>query len=59
MTSNRSASTPGGQARPAHDESAERQSEQPERCGAVALVRRVKDDGRALILYSHTENESA
>jgi len=57
MTSNRSTSTPGGHARPAHDESAERQSEQPERCGAITLVRLTKDDGRALILYSHAENE--
>jgi hypothetical protein len=55
--SNPSASTPGGQARPAHDESAEQECEHPERCGAVTLVRRVKDDGRALILYSHVENE--
>jgi hypothetical protein len=29
----------------------------PERCGTVLLSRGVKDDGRALILYSHAEDE--
>jgi hypothetical protein len=30
-----------------------------ERCGTVLLSRGVKDDGRALILYSHAEDESS
>jgi hypothetical protein len=29
-----------------------------ERCGTVVLSRAVKDDGRALILYSHAGEES-
>lgn len=28
----------------------------PERCGPVTLTRHRKDDGRALILYSHDED---
>ncbi len=29
------------------------EDEQGERCGTVAVERRVKDDGRALLVYSH------
>jgi hypothetical protein len=31
------------------------QSGGPERCGPVAIARHVKDDGRALILYTRVE----
>jgi len=31
----------------------------PERCGTVAVARYVKDDGRALILYTHVEASPA
>jgi hypothetical protein len=30
-----------------------------ERCGTVAIARHVKDDGRALILYSHADDAEA
>jgi hypothetical protein len=39
-------------------ESSPGEPEQPheERCGPVAIARHVKDDGRALILYSHASD---
>ncbi|HEX8714121.1 MAG TPA: hypothetical protein VF706_01015 [Solirubrobacteraceae bacterium] len=36
----------------------ERRVQDPERCGPVTLTRHRKDDGRALILYSHDEDRT-
>jgi hypothetical protein len=36
-----------------------RKEHAPERCGPLAVERHVKDDGRALILYTHVEREHA
>jgi hypothetical protein len=37
-----------------HEGGNEPQKSELERCGPVAIARHVKDDGRALILYTHT-----
>jgi hypothetical protein len=45
-------------AREQREDRHERGSE-PERFGAVAIARHVKDDGRALLLYTHAEEHAA
>ena len=37
----------------------DKQRAHPERYGTLTVTRLTKDDGRALILYSHAENEPA
>jgi hypothetical protein len=43
----------GAPERPAPDAGREPREERVERCGSVAVRRLVKDDGRALLVYSH------
>jgi hypothetical protein len=47
-------SKPTPPARPQSEEEAEREGASEERYGPLTVARHAKDDGRALILYSHT-----
>jgi hypothetical protein len=48
----------GSGAEPVADEDGERAGDR-ERYGPVVIQRHVKDDGRALLLYTHAAQESA
>jgi hypothetical protein len=47
---------PRSSGRPKASPRAEQGEQHEDRCGTVTIARRVKDDGRALILYTHADD---
>jgi hypothetical protein len=50
---------PRSSGRPKTSAGAEQGEQQEHRCGTVTITRHLKDDGRALILYTHAEDGEA
>jgi hypothetical protein len=49
------AGTPAEPPPPEQESETGPQTDAPERCGPIAIARHVKDDGRALILYTRDD----
>jgi hypothetical protein len=50
---------PRSSGRPKAGPRAEQGEQHEDRCGTVTIARHLKDDGRALILYSHADDGEA